>query len=423
MTETLLDVVSFSSRRIAARRALESECELPLFSDPLAAKLAGTALRDARKSSMRNGKPDTRVSRIAVRTKWFDEEVENALRGERGTVEVDIKVVEGEVGEVVPAPSSSTPLASPASSVRVSVRPRSLPRPWPSQVVCLGCGMDTRPWRLDFPTSSESSSEKASPSSKEKKHSTRWFDVDTRCVLRAKARELEEAGADIPEGAFDLALEEEEIEERRSRAKERKRSRVRFPLRTLSYVAVPCDVSEPGALSAALAKAGHDPTKPTIFVAEGLLMYLGEEGVSTCLSAAAELCPPTPPAAPSKSSPGSPSVSSSTFIAVTISRAALKSAQDRSRRRREARGLFGDDVAAEAAGGDLLSAWNFGCDACELPALCGQNGWSPRLDAVASRSDMARRYGPLVGSRGFEYEVSDPTVSEERGSLFFVARK
>lgn len=398
----LVDVVSFSSRRIAARRALETEQRPALFSDPLAFKLAGTALRDARRSSLRNGKPDARVSRIAVRTRWFDEEVERALRGETGTVEV----------EIAPCSSSSSSETS-SSAVRVSISPRSLPRPWPSQVVCLGCGMDTRPWRLAFPGKpSPSPSTSTSTSSRDDSHTPiiSWFDVDARSVLRAKARELEEAGAEVPEGAFDLAFEEEEEEgggeERKQRKekkeKSRKKKKAKFPLKTSSIVAVPADVSEPGALAAALARAGHDSSIPTVFVAEGLLMYLGEGGVSTCLSAAAEACPNSPS-------------SSSTFLAVTITPSALKAAQSRSQRRRAK-----SSVDADAT--DLLSAWNFGCSAAGLPALCRENGWS-RLDAVVSRSDMARRYRPLVGNRGFEYEIADARAREERGSLFFVARK
>ena len=444
---TLGDVVSFSSRRIAARRALETEQRPALFSDPLAFKLAGNALRDARRSSLRDGKTDARVSRIAVRTKWFDEEVERALHGERGTVEVEIVPC----SSAAASSSSSEAATSSAVAVRVSIRPRSLPRPWPSQVVCLGCGMDTRPWRLAFPSPSPSpspspgtgSSESESDGDGDRHRPTTisWFDVDARCVLRAKARELEEAGAEVPEGAFDLAFEEEEEggeeggEERKQREERRRRGRAekkgsrkkaKFPLKTSSYVAVPADVSKPGALAEALARAGHDKARPTVFVAEGLLMYLGGGGVSTCLSAAAEACPaprpprprPPPPAAPPASStcPDSPSesCSSSTFLAVTITPSALKAAQERSRRRR-AKGV---DVAAT----DLLASWNFGCAAGGLPALCGENGWK-KLDSVVSRSDMARRYGPLVGNRGFEYEIADARVQEERGSLFFVARK
>lgn len=407
---SLVDVVSFSSRRIAARRAIESEQHPPLFSDPLASKLAGSALKDARRSSMRsNGtKLDRRVSRVAVRTKWFDEEVEGALRGVRGTVEVEAGAI----------PSASGP-----SSVGVSIRERRLPRPWPSQVVCLGCGMDTRPWRLDFNCSSSTSPSRVSKDSEGESASstrnlTRWFDVDVASVLKAKARELEEAGAEIPEGAFDLAFEEEqrkETEEEERRRRQRRRGRkVKFPLKVSSYTAVPADVSKPGALTGALSLAGHDPTKPTIFVAEGLLMYLGRGGVEVLLSEAAQSCPCS--SSPSCSSTSSPSSSSSsTFLAVTISTSALRSAQERSRRRKSK----GIDVAAT----DLLASWNFGCDARDLPKLLGGNGWSSEVDSVVTRSDMARRYRGLVGDRGFEYEVADEKRSEERGSLFFVARK
>jgi len=236
-------------------------------------------------------------------------------------------------------------------------------------------------------------------------------------VLRAKARELEEAGAEVPEGAFDLAFEDEEggggeegerretDEERQRKTKKRGvRKAARFPLRASSYVAVPADVSKPGALARALERVGHDRTRPTVFVAEGLLMYLGAEGASTCLSAAAEACPPSSGAS-----------SSSTLLAVTITPSALTAARERSRRRQ----LEGIDVAST----DLLASWNFGCDARGLPALCGGSGWSSQIDAVVSRSDMARRYRPLIGNREFEYEVVDAGTQEARGSLFFVARK
>ena len=356
-----------------------------------------------------NGKKelDRRCSRIAVRTKWFDEEIERALRGERGTVEVEIEEEEEDDD------------AAEASTVRISIRESSLPKPWPSQVVCLGCGMDTRPWRLEFP--SAKTSKKAS-----------WFDVDSGRVLRAKARELDAAGADIPEGSFALAFAEEEEEElagekeeskkkrekaeKKKKKKKKRKKKVLFPLKVSSYVAVPADVSRPGELSAALARAGHDATKPTIFVAEGLLMYLGERGASACLSATAEACPPSP--------------SSSTFLAVTITPAALRSAQERTSSRRKKRGL--QEADATAASSDLLSAWNFSCDAAGLAALCRESGWSSSssssskgggIESIVSRSDMARRYAPLVGSRGFEYEVAEPGKREERGSLFFVARK
>ena len=47
------------------------------------------------------------------------------------------------------------------------------------QVVMLGAGMDTRPWRLDLPPN------------------VTWFEVDRPDVMRAKQRELVFAGAQI----------------------------------------------------------------------------------------------------------------------------------------------------------------------------------------------------------------------------------
>jgi len=402
---------------------MESEQTPPLFFDPLATKLAGTALEDARKSSMRgtgkDKKADTRVSRIAIRTKWFDAEVEAALRGETtGSVDVEISCC-----------------SSSSRSVRVAIRPRLYPRPWPTQVVSLGCGMDTRPWRLDFPPS-------RNPSTSDDDNDSgviSWFDVDSPSVLRAKARELRAAGVEVPDGAFDLAFEGGKEEEEKKR-----KAKIEHPLKVSHYRAVPADLSQPNALCEALAKAGHDKSKPTVFVAEGLLMYLGEEGVRACLSSAAEA------AGGGSDADGDEASSSSSFVAVTITPAALKSAHERSRRRQEAQGNGRSKKSNDAAASDLLAAWNFGCSSAALPRLLRETGWlgggggKRGLLSAVTRSDMARRYEQEAGGRGFEYEVSAPRAmlldsldddesvaaagrsstetESERGSLFFVAR-
>ena len=98
------------------------------------------------------------------------------------------------------------------------------------QVVLLGAGMDSRAFRMDWP------------------EGTRFFEVDTAEPLGFKASVL-----------------------RQERAVAR-----------CTRITVPVDLREdwPGALAA----AGHDPAQPTVWIAEGLLIYLPEDAVELLLS-------------------------------------------------------------------------------------------------------------------------------------------
>lgn len=98
------------------------------------------------------------------------------------------------------------------------------------QVVLLGAGMDSRAFRMDWP------------------EGTRLFEVDTAAPLDFKASVL-----------------------RRERAVAR-----------CERITVVADLREdwPGALLA----AGYDPTAPTAWIAEGLLIYLPEEAVELLLA-------------------------------------------------------------------------------------------------------------------------------------------
>ncbi|MFD5461603.1 class I SAM-dependent methyltransferase [Kitasatospora sp. NPDC127059] len=98
------------------------------------------------------------------------------------------------------------------------------------QVVLLGAGMDSRAFRLDWP------------------EGTRLFEVDTAVPLDFKASVL-----------------------RQERAVAR-----------CERITVPVDLREdwPGALAA----AGHDPAAPTVWIAEGLLIYLPEDAVELLLT-------------------------------------------------------------------------------------------------------------------------------------------
>lgn len=98
------------------------------------------------------------------------------------------------------------------------------------QVVLLGAGMDSRAFRMDWP------------------EGTRLFEVDTATPLDFKASVL-----------------------RQERAVAR-----------CERIAVAVDLRDdwPGALAA----AGHDPAVPTVWIAEGLLIYLPEDAVELLLA-------------------------------------------------------------------------------------------------------------------------------------------
>ncbi|MHA6763388.1 class I SAM-dependent methyltransferase [Streptacidiphilus sp. PAMC 29251] len=106
------------------------------------------------------------------------------------------------------------------------------------QVVLLGAGMDSRAFRMDWP------------------EGTRLFEVDTAEPLGFKASVL-----------------------RSERAVPR-----------CERITVPVDLREdwPGAL----AGAGHDRTRPTVWIAEGLLIYLPEEAVERLLGLIGEQSAP-----------------------------------------------------------------------------------------------------------------------------------
>ncbi|MFE2990622.1 class I SAM-dependent methyltransferase [Streptomyces sp. NPDC059262] len=97
------------------------------------------------------------------------------------------------------------------------------------QVVLLGAGMDSRAFRMGWPAG------------------TRLFEVDTAEPLGFKASVLRQEGA-VP---------------------------------GCERITVPVDLREdwPGALAA----AGHDPALPTVWIAEGLLIYLPQDAVELLL--------------------------------------------------------------------------------------------------------------------------------------------
>lgn len=232
------DEVAFSSRRIAARRALETEVPNSLAVDPLARALAGKralAIARATAAKPRLGAVRPPVDRIAVRTRWFDDNVIMALRGDLMAVRVSLRAA-GDGIELALAPAQPLDATPPAS------------------VILAGAGMDARAWRLPLPPG------------------TAWVEVDGEAVLRVKQRDLAAARAATAAAST---------------------GQPRFPLKASSIAFVAADLAAPG--WAAAAREALPPAargQPTVVVAEGLLMYLGPAGAPAFLKEAASFSPP-----------------------------------------------------------------------------------------------------------------------------------
>ncbi|QKW23227.1 SAM-dependent methyltransferase [Kitasatospora sp. NA04385] len=107
------------------------------------------------------------------------------------------------------------------------------------QVVLLAAGLDTRAYRLEWPSG------------------TRLFEVDLPAVLDFKQWVLDERGAEA----------------------------------ACERVALPADLADPGWTDRLLA-AGFDPGQPTVWLAEGLLVYLDAEQAAALLTAVGGLSAP-----------------------------------------------------------------------------------------------------------------------------------
>ncbi|GAX83164.1 hypothetical protein CEUSTIGMA_g10590.t1 [Chlamydomonas eustigma] len=122
------------------------------------------------------------------------------------------------------------------------------------QVVLLGSGMDSRPWRLHFPPG------------------VTWFEVDRQDVLKAKMDLLRKAGA-----AFTL-----------NPGSTTQLKGTRFPLQCQEWKGVSLDLQVQG-WSAHLLQNGFDPEVPTLWVLEGLLYYLEPDAVPEILKESARI--------------------------------------------------------------------------------------------------------------------------------------
>jgi methyltransferase (TIGR00027 family) len=171
---------------IAAVRARESARPDRLFDDPFAARLAGERGVKMMGASERASGGENAF--IPVRVRWFDDAVIRA------------------VGQGL------------------------------RQVVLLGAGLDTRPYRLDLPDDLD------------------WYELDRPEIFETKRPVLDGA---VP--------------------------------RCRRWT-VPADLA--GDWAAALSAAGLRADRPTLWLAEGLLFYLAEESIFALLRTAAALCPP-----------------------------------------------------------------------------------------------------------------------------------
>ncbi|CAM9119977.1 unnamed protein product [Phaeothamnion confervicola] len=146
------------------------------------------------------------------------------------------------------------------------------------QVVNLGSGMDTRPWRLESPTAA----------------CCCWFEVDVPEMLQLKASLLAQhfsggsasgstgdscggggssggdggggdGGSEIGGGGP--------------------------PIKVKSFTAIPLDLRETHRLNASLCSVGFEPAAPTVWIMEGLLYYMPLDAVLTLLRTLAHSAP------------------------------------------------------------------------------------------------------------------------------------
>lgn len=117
------------------------------------------------------------------------------------------------------------------------------------QVVLLGAGMDSRPWRL-----------KGLPPN------VTWFEVDVPDVTRAKASRLFLAGAQLDDGPAILPP---------LPGVPTTHTQVAFPLTVARWRAVTADLRTPAWVQA-LKRRGFVAQHPTVWVVEGVLYYLQE---------------------------------------------------------------------------------------------------------------------------------------------------
>lgn len=157
------------------------------------------------------------------------------------------------------------------------------------QVVLLGSGLDSRPWRLALPPG------------------VAWFEVDRRDVLAAKTRRLKEMGAQTradsrPQAALQMhsltgagsgAVAQQQQQQAGLQEQQGQGQRVcTHPLTARSWDCVAVDLQHRG-WSRGLLRAGLDPAQPVCWILEGLLYYLEERDVRALLQVRARAAKPS----------------------------------------------------------------------------------------------------------------------------------
>lgn len=211
---------------MAAMRAVESMDNNALFHDEMAERMAGKRMfRRCLNSSIKvpvdhAGERLYKISEVALGTWWFDRQLVTLLT------------------------SNSLHSAMGWLSARLRNSARGLAGP-PRQVVVIGSGFDTRPWRMALPPM------------------TKWLEIDTKEVVDAKIRRLKASNAEL------------EIHSNTGY----------YPLRTVQWNIHAADIaSETLDFAKLVDMYGLDPDSPIVWVVENVLMYLPQERVKHLLS-------------------------------------------------------------------------------------------------------------------------------------------
>lgn len=356
-------IVSFSSRLIAAARAVESEEEdCMMMRDPLAAALAGpqamaqitgrAVAYDAKEAQATAGvvlKRKFKASRIGLRTRWFEEQLLAALQRDSHpyplAVQLSVPQQKGSAG------------GEACGALAVAVGYRDVP----SQVVMLAAGMDARPWRLDCPPG------------------TSWFEIDMPDVTAAKRAVLQHLGAQLPP-----QLPPQQLDGccAPPAAHAPAQGSPRFPLRVSHWCSLACDLSCPG-WGGVLQRHGFDARTPCVWLAEGLLMYLDIREVAAMMRECAAVSPP-----------------GSVFITAWNS--------DRGLQR------------LKSSKSELMRSWKSGHPP-DIHKFFRDQGW--HIVTADNRVSISQRYARAVPGLQFSYDTSSAAHSEREGGRFVVAVK
>lgn len=274
---------------------------------------------------------------MAIRTKWFDDQLEASL------------------GMPI-AYSAEQNIETPYLAAT------ALPGNPPRQVVILGSGMDSRAWRLKLPAG------------------LKWFEVDRQDVLEAKEILLAAAGAEVePVSPMTRAVSTNSLLEQKIGSIDHHVGGILYPMRAQSWSAVIADLGDPSWVNS-LVNSGFNPRHPTVWIAEGLLMYLSPERCSSLLKEVAAM-----------SSPGS------ALLTVSVTEDVIQG------------------IEKQGSSSELMNSWKFGCPADPKDWMKGL-GW--KVEVVGTRATLARA---LKLSREVCSFETDPASEKDGRSLFIAA--